>query len=250
MRVFACSVIGLFAVVVTASAQPAPENLDSVLRGWEKAMTDLKSFVAVVERTSLDKALGAKDDHKGYAMFMKAANKDDSSRARLELAKLKNPAVFEKFICTGTFLWEYAPANNTIRVHTMPDNKKGGIGQESFLSFLFGMGAEEAKKRYDLTHVAPNPPDKFYHYILIKPKLEHDKTDFIEARLSLFRTNNLPAQIWYLQPQKNEITWTFKDLQINVQIPLRYFEPDTPKGWRVERIQPKAPLKVTPVIRN
>ena len=251
MRVFACSLIGLLIIAASMSAQPSPaEDLDSVLRGWEKAMTDLKSFVAVVERTTLDKALGAKDDHKGYAMFMKPALKEDGSRARLEMAKVSNTKIFEKYICTGTYLYEYAPANNTIRIHDMPQNKKDGKQQESFLSFLFGMGAEEAKKRYDMVHVAPNPPDKFYHYILIKPKLEQDKSDFIEARLSLFRSNNLPAQIWYLQPNKNEITWNFKDLQINVQIPLNYFQPDEPKGWRTERVQPKAPLNVPAKIRN
>jgi TIGR03009 family protein len=251
MRVFAYSVIGMMAVALTASAQPpAQENLETVLRGWEKAMTDLKSFVAVVERTTLDKALGARDEHKGYAMFMRAANKKDASRARLELAKVGNPKVFEKFICTGTFLYEYAPATSTIRIHNMPQNKKDGMQQESFLSFLFGMGSEQAKARYHMTHVVPNPPDKFYQYILIKPKLEQDKSDFIEARLSLFRSNNLPAQIWYLQPNKNEITWNFKNLQIDRQIPLEWFTADEPKGWRIERVQPKAPLNVTPTIRN
>jgi TIGR03009 family protein len=251
MRVFAYSVIGLLTAALTASAQPpAQENLDTVLRGWEKAMTDLKSFYAVVERTTLDKALGAKDEHKGYAMFMKAAAKDDASRARLELTKVNNPKVFEKYICTGTFLCEYVPATSTVRIHDMPQNKKDGMQQESFLSFLFGMGSEQAKARYQMTHVVPNPPDKFYHYIQIKPKTEQDKSDFIEARLSLFRSTNLPAQIWYLQPNKNEITWNFKDVQIDRQIPLQYFQREEPKGWRVERVQPRAPVNVKPTIRN
>jgi outer membrane lipoprotein-sorting protein len=93
-------------------------------------------------------------------------------------------------------------------------------------------------------------PDPNYHYIKIVPKLTQDKSDFVEARLSLFRKNNLPAQIWYLQPNKNEITWSFSQLQLNVQIPLTYFQPDEPKGWRTERVQPKGPLAATPTIRN
>jgi TIGR03009 family protein len=252
MRVFAYAVIGLLAVSLTAPAQQ-PETLDTVLRGWEKAMTDLTSFYSKVERTTLDKALGARDEHKGYAMFVKAANKDDASRARLELTKTTNPKVFEKYICTGVYLYEYAPANNTIRIHDMPRNKKDGVQQESFLSFLFGMSAEDSKKRYHMTHVVPKEPDKFYHYIRIQPRLEQDKSDFLEARLTLFRSNNMPAQIWYLQPNKNEITWTFKDVYIDPKggIPLKYFEPDQPKDWRVERVQPKAPpVKLTPTIRN
>src|SRR6266849_5397884 len=134
---------------MASAQQPAPENLGTVLKGWEKAMTDLKSFVAVVERTTLDKALNAEDKHKGYAMFVKATGKDENSRARLELAKVTKTSVFEKYICTGTFLYEYVPATSTIRVHDMPKNKQGGM-QESFLSFLFGMSAEEAQKRDDM----------------------------------------------------------------------------------------------------
>jgi TIGR03009 family protein len=242
MRVVALSLsILLAAIAVTASAtQPAAqENLGTVLKGWEKAMTDLKSFVAEAERSTLDKSLNTKDDHKGYAMFVKATGKDENSRARLELAKVTKTSVFEKYICTGTFLYEYVPATTTIRIHDMPKNKQGGM-QESFLSFLFGMSAEEAQKRYDMQLVVGKTPDKFYHYIRVLPKTAHDKSDFIEARLSLLRTNNLPAQIWYLQPNKNEITWNFTKMQLNVQIPLTYFQPEDLKGWKTERVQPKS----------
>ena len=249
MRVFTYSVLGLLAVALTASAQqPGQENLDTVLVGWEKAMTDLRSFVAEVNRTTLDKALNVQDDYKGYAMFFKGVN-DQGSKARLELAKVKDPKIFEKFICTGPHLYEYAPANSVVRRHDMPKNGKDGMNKDSFLSFLFGMGAQQAKVRYEMLHVVPNPPDKFYHYILIRPRTVQDKHDFVEARLSLFRSNHLPAQIWYLQPNKNEITWNFKNLQIDRQIPANYFEPDQPKGWRVEIVQPKSPVSLAPPIK-
>jgi len=251
MRLFAYSMVGLLAFTLTASAQGLPaENLDSVLRGWEKAMTDLKSFAAVVERDTLDKALQTRDQFKGYAMFLKAtAAKGDASRARLELAKVNNAKAFEKYICTGTYLYEYAPVNQVVRVHNMPQSKEG-VQQESFLSFLFGMGSEQAKSRYHMDHVAPNPPDKNYHYIRVRPKLDQDKNDFSESRLSLYRANHLPAQIWYHQPNGNEITWNFSKLQIDVNIPLEWFNPDVPKDWRMERVQPKAPLSATPTIRK
>lgn len=259
MRVFAYSLIGLLLVAASASAQPAQvENLDSVLRGWEKAMTDLRSFVCVVQRTTVDKALGAPEDKfKGYAMFMKPATKNDGSRARLEMAKVSNPKVFEKYICTGVYLYEYAPANNIIRIHDMPKNKKDGVQQESFLSFLFGMGAEEAKRRYDMELVYPVDKDTKkqirdpnYHYIRITPKLAQDKSDFVLARLTLFRSNNLPAEIHYLQPNKNEIKWSFSELQLDRQIPLTFFQPDEPKDWRIERVQPKGLAGGAPKFRN
>ena len=254
MRVFAGSIIVLLAVALTAFTQQPPETVDSVLRGWEKAMTDLKSFVAVVERSTFDKALKTNDEFDGYAMFFKGSPKDPS-RARLELAKMERlpnktkkrvDSVFEKYICTGTFLYEYVPSTSTIRVHEMPKNEKEGL-QESFLSFLFGMSAVDAQKRYDMVLVYPEDKDKKsvrdpnYHYLLIRPKTEKDRSDFIEARLSLLRSNNLPAQIWYLQPNKNEVTWSFKDMQVNVQIPPKYFQPDDLKGWKTDHVKPALP---------
>jgi len=249
MRTFGFALLGLLTTALLATGQPAAENLDSVLRGWEKAMTDLQSFVCVVERQTLDKQLGARDEHKGYAMFLKPAAKDDGARAYLEMAKVAKPEIFEKYICTGTFLYEYVAANKAVRIHDMPKNNKAAM-QESFLSFLFGMTADQAKTRYQMDHVVPNPPDKFYHYLRIRPKMQQDQADFIEARLSLFRENNLPAQIWYLQPNKNEITWNFTKLQLNREIPLKHFEPTLPKDWRQERVLPKALVPGQPVIRN
>ncbi len=261
MRVFAyaclaCSAWGLVGagpVFAQGAMQPiTPQEeaaLNQILRGWEKSMTDLRSFITKIDRESLDKALQAKDQYKGFAIFLKANVKDDQSRARLELAKVSNPAVFEKYICTGTYLYEYAPAQKVVRVHDMPQSKKGGQ-QESFLSFLFGMGAEQAKARYDMRPVFSKTPDPYYHYIRIKPKMAADKNDFAEAQLSLYKANNLPARIWYLQPNGNETTWNFTELQVDRDIPLTLFQPDMPKDWRVERVQPKLAPGVQPTIRG
>src|SRR5437660_589497 len=121
MRVFAYAFLAFGAfwaaaapVFAQGAMQPiTPQEeaaLNQILRGWEKSMTDLRSFVTKVDRESLDKALQAKDQYKGFAVFLKANVKDDQSRARLELAKVSKPDVFEKYICTGTYLYEYSPA--------------------------------------------------------------------------------------------------------------------------------------------
>jgi hypothetical protein len=55
-----------------------------------------------------------------------------------------------------------------------------------------------------------------------------------------------------LQPNKNTVTWSFTELQVDRKggIPLQYFQPDEPKGWRTERVQQKAPSGVPPKVRN
>src|SRR5436309_7237507 len=104
MRIFTYSTVVVLTAALLASAQvvgqpQAKENLDTVLRGWEKAMTDLQSFACVAQRKTLDKALGTRDEFGGYAMFMKPQVKGDGSRARLELTKVNNAKIFEKYIC-------------------------------------------------------------------------------------------------------------------------------------------------------
>jgi TIGR03009 family protein len=241
MRIFTYAALTLMFLTLLASAQsqPAqPENVDAVLRGWEKAMIDLQSFACEARRTTTDKTFNTVDEFRGYAMFMKPLVKGDTPRARLQLHNVKNTETFEKVIITGPFLYQYSPGTKTVYVHDMPAGGKGAIDQESFLSFLFGMGAEQAKSRYDMKLVYPSSgkPDPNYHYIQVVPRTDKDKTDFAFARLSLLRSNNLPAQVWYLQNNKNEIEWSFTKIQTNVAIPAdKYFVYEEVPGWRTER---------------
>jgi TIGR03009 family protein len=143
-------------------------------------------------------------------------------------------------------LYEYVAKENLIRVHKMPDASKGGQ-QESFLSFLFGMTAAQAKARYQMELIVPKAPDPYYHYIRVQPKLPQDKGDFMEARLSIYKANSLPAQIFYHQPNGKETVWNFTELKVDQpNIPLQYFQPEQPKGWRTEMAQPKAPASLQP----
>ena len=52
----------------------------------------------------------------------------------------------------------------------------------------------------------------------------------------------LPAQVWFLQPNGNEVTWNFKNVQPNAQLKATEFEaPPLPKGWQVLRVQDQKP---------
>src|SRR5258707_5874093 len=138
MRVYLSSVIVVLALAQSAAAQEP--NLDAVLRGWEKTMSELKNFACVIDRTSVDKALGAKDDFSGYALFAKPAKKGEGNLSRLQLTKTTNQDVFEKFIFTGSELYEYVSARKEVRVYKLPNAQQMGLPQDNALGFLFGMG--------------------------------------------------------------------------------------------------------------
>src|SRR5262249_7899207 len=155
---------------------------------WEKAMTGLQTFVAEVNRTKLDKTFGTAELYSGTAKFVKGAA-GQTPRASLYLERVKpSPSkdAFEQFICSGNFLYAFAPGEKVIRVHELPQPKPGQVADDNFLTFMFGMRAEEAKRRYQMTYV-PAPPEqaKWYHFVKIMPIQAADKVDFAEARLTL-----------------------------------------------------------------
>lgn len=250
MRVLlAIGMLFLAGKFVAAQTPPVPGSssptLDEVLAGWEQSLTSLRSLSAVCERTTLDKVFQSKEVFKGTAKYLKGAGPGTGSRASLELYKVTpqglSPTIFEKYICTGTYLYEYAPASKVIRVHDLPQTKGGQVADDNFLAFLFGMKASEFKQRYQLSQT---PSDQYYHYILVQPKLPPDKADFSGARLVLRRDNFLPAQVWFHQPNGNEVTWNCQARR-DIEIPPADFEqPRLPQGWQFERMSAQAKPKI------
>src|SRR5579863_3564732 len=217
-----------------------PGQLDMVLDGWERSLGSLRSLYADCERTEQDKTFQTRKVFRGTAKYLKAPGPGQGSRASLEMHQVTpqglSTTVFEKYVCTGTFLYEYAPANKVIRIHDLPKPKAGQVSDDNFLSFLFGMKAVEAKQRYELA-IPASPADQYYYYLQIRPKLAQDKADFSVARLVLRRDNFLPAQVWFLQPNGNETIWSFPKVSRDVAIPAATFEqPKLPPGWKFEKM--------------
>jgi TIGR03009 family protein len=230
--VLAATMATLVLLVLQVGAQQ-PEDLDTVLRAWEKATREVKSLTCVLEREVIDKALSSKQTQKGFAMFLRAKGSEDENRFRYELISVANPKASDKFITAGNMLYLYESATKVVRVFDLAKFKTTVLERISLLSFIFEMDAGQAKERY---HLELAGADAHYRFVRVRPKREQDKRDFIEARISLYRTSGLPAQIAYNQPNGSEITWSFLSLRIDTdKIEPRHFHPEVPAGWRLER---------------
>src|SRR5262249_27160815 len=186
---------------------PATNRLDALLVRWEKEMTTIQTIVAQCTRTSVDKTFQVAEIYEGTAKYMKP------NLAMLEMKKKGKEAIFEKYICSGTFLYEFVPQEKVIRVHELPPTKPGQVADDNFLSFLFGMRAEEAKRRYELKLVKGPPEDQWYYYIEILPRYPADKADFARARLVLNAQTCLPRELWFEQPNGNEVKWDIPKIE-------------------------------------
>jgi len=166
-----------------------PNNrLDSLLMQWEAKMKSVQTIKATVTRERVDKVFNTRHTFAGEAKYMKP------NFALLDLKRKDRPTIFEKYICTGTYLYEYNQANQEVRYIELPPPKPGQVADHNFLSFVFGMKAEEAKRRYELRLVGDGQ-DKFYHYIEIVARFPADKADFEKARLVLTQNTLLPRML-------------------------------------------------------
>ena len=111
-----------------------PNNrLDALLMQWEAKMKSIQTLKATVRRDRDDKVFKTRDTFAGEAKYMKP------NLALLELKRMDRQDVFEKYICTGTYLYEYNQSNREVRYHELPPPKPGQVADDNFLAFLFGI---------------------------------------------------------------------------------------------------------------
>jgi TIGR03009 family protein len=156
------------------------------------------------------------------------------------------PGQFERYIINGNLIYQYAQDAKEIRVHKLPPPKPGQLADDNFLSFLFGMKANDAKNRYQIKLLqAPKGHENWYYYLEILPKHAPDKAEFAQARMVLWIKNYMPLQLWFREPNGNEITWDFPKFDTNVQLPATEFnQPTPPSGWMLRPMQVETPPRV------
>ena len=206
---------------------PAHNRLDALLLRWEREMGNIKTLETQCIRTTKDKTFGDTDVFEGFAKYLKP------SMALLKLDKKGKPGVFEEYICNGRYLYEFRPLDKVIRIHELPPPKSGQLVEDSFLTFLFGMRADEARRRYDLKLTKE---DENWTYIQVVPRLPADKADFQRAELVLSSKTFMPRRLWFEQPNGNEITWELPAIDSSgAHVTANDFgKPAVPTGWKME----------------
>jgi TIGR03009 family protein len=203
--------------------EPQPSTLDFHLTQWESKMKGIETISAQITREKEDKVFRTRDVFIGEAKYMKP------NLAKLELYKKGRPDVYEKFVITGAYLYEYYAQDKQIRIHELPKPKPGQVADNNFLSFMFGMKADEAKRRYDMKVVKES---NYYVYLEIYPRTVDDKAEFQKAQLALLKNTYLPRMLIYTEAQGNKIQY---DIQADTKARVdrnEFIQPELPKGWQ------------------
>lgn len=239
MRSCVLPLVAMLALAGGLQAQPAtpkdqtplldPEHnrLDAILLQWQEKMKGIETLTAKIVRVKDNKVLRTRTTFEGVASYMKP------NLALLDLRQKDRPGVFERYVSTGTYLYEYNQANKELRYHELPQPKPGQVADDNFLSFLFGMKAEEAKRRYDMKLVGE---DKYWIYIEVLPRLAADKEDFQKAQLALRQDTFLPGLLTFDEPNGNRISWEIPAIESGVRLNREEFmKPVLPPGWKTVR---------------
>jgi TIGR03009 family protein len=242
MRQVALIVSALLLTCVRASAQapaappsPADQQLDRYLQRWELEMQKIQTLAAQLNRIEKDTTFNTTQKFVGYAQYMKAGNGPTAvNLASLEMRQEKSSEIAEKFLCTGTFLYQFSPAKREIRAFDLPPPKQGAVADDNFLTLLFGVKAAEARRRYELKLTNE---DQYYIYVSIAPRNPQDKADFQRARIVLNKDTFLPRQLWFEQPNGSEVTWDIPNIRSGVQLNRADFDaPTPPAGWKLIQV--------------
>jgi TIGR03009 family protein len=194
-------------------------------------MGKIETLAAQLNRIDKDKTFERTNKLTGYAQYMKVGKGPTAQNlALLEMRQEGKTDLAEKVVCTGTYLYSFLPAQKEIKVYDITP-KPGQVSEDNVLSFLLGMKAEEAQRRYDLKLAKE---DQFYIYVDIAPKDPRDKAEFQRARIVLNKDSFLPRQLWFENPNNSEVTWDIPRVQIGLPIKREVFDaPKAPAGWKL-----------------
>src|SRR5205823_8314147 len=123
-----------------------------------------------------------------------------------------NPQVYRRYLCTGNYLYDFAPKEKRIRAYPLPQRGAGQpIVDNTFIGFLAGMSATEAKRRFTLSFVTsdknPTGEDQWYVYIEVKPLFPEDKAEFSKARIALLKSTMMPREMQFVPPTGAVVKW-------------------------------------------
>jgi TIGR03009 family protein len=225
-------------------AAPTGNRLDAILLSWETSMKGVESLVAPVRLTEVDDVTKTSEVFDGQIKFLRP------NRADLYVAKTSNPQLYKRYLCSGNYLYDFSPREKRIRAYPLQQRAAGQqVVDNTFIGFLAGMSAQEAKRRFDLKLVtSPKNPageDQWYAYIQVEPRTPEDKAEFSVARIALLKSTMMPREMQFVAPNGAVSKWEVGTILTNAASQLKALDfvgpQKAPAGWTMEMMPPPGP---------
>ena len=207
--------------------EPVSEELQKILVEWEKKSGLIKSLhgkhtrvvynhVFEVEKLAEGKFYLQTPDKGRIDLVGLSPQKGEISKRigasgkpfRLEADRA------EKWICDGIEIKVVDEDAKSFESTDLPKHLRGTNIVNGPLPFLFGMKAEETKRRYKLELIPTKNLD--VHTLRVVPRLRNDADNYKEAFVRLEKTRFLPTAVKLVDPTGNlETVYTFTILGVN-----------------------------------
>ncbi len=197
--------------------EPVSPELQNVLERWEKESAKIQWLSGDHERIHYDHTFFVESRSAGRFVY----EAPDKGRYEFEGVKIgkdevskkqgpdKKPykiqsGLAERWICTGKEVIKINDVDKTYDVVEIPEDQRGEKIMEGPLPFLFGMKAEQAKRRYHLELL--DKPDDPRIWIYVVPRLEQDRRNYREATIILDGKSFHPIAVRMIDPRGAEET--------------------------------------------
>lgn len=203
-----------------------PEALETILKDWEKKSSQIKSLHGKHTRTVYN--LVFQEEKIAHGKFF--LQTPDKGRIDLDGQKQKPGAKSarlgqdgepfrlvsdrsERWICTGNEVVMVDDEQKTFQVMPLPASAKGTNIINTPLPFLFGMKAEDAKRRF---HFQLSKDTRESAILIIYPKQASDQENYKKAFVILDKATYLPTAVKLFDPSNSlETVYKFESVNIN-----------------------------------
>lgn len=201
----------------------SPE-LEAILDEWEQKSSQIKSLKGKHTRTVFNLVFEVEKRAEGR-FFLETPDKGRIDLTGLEvkkntksdrIGKSGNPFRVEsdraeKWICNGEEILMVNDEDKSYDIAPLPNELRGTNIVKGPLPFLFGIKADDAKRRFQLS--LAKSPDPSQHAILVVPRLPEDQQNYKIAKIGLDKRTYLPRSVMLLDPTGNLETRYFFEIE-------------------------------------
>ena len=209
--------------------EPLSPELEAILGEWERRSAQIKSLKGKHTRTVYNLVFEVEKRAEGR-FFLETPDKGRIDLNGVEIkkntvsvrsGKSGNPFRVEsdrseKWICNGEEILMINEEDKSYDIVPLPKELRGTNIVKGPLPFLFGIKAEDAKRRFSLSLSDNNPDPASQYAILVVPLLLEDQQNYKKAKIFLDKKTFLPRQVMLLDPTENlQTSYIFEIQDIN-----------------------------------
>lgn len=203
---------------------PLTPQMEQLLKTWEVHSARIRTLSGKHDRTEYNHVFQVEKRSEGQFFFQAP----DKGRIDMRGAKIRpgdkstkkgkdgeeyrlQPGHEERWICTGSEVLQINEQAREFEVIPLPPEYRGANIIRSPLPFLFGLKAEDAKRRFDFKLLAEKPE---YFVLEVIPRTNQDA--FQKAYVQLDKQRFIPTAVILFDASGGlETKYVFKDININ-----------------------------------